>query len=456
VRSPRPRVALPAALATVLVTALAACSSGPSAPTSVSEQTLRAIEADSGFTWEQQAAPLELGVTHTQNSLDSHDPEDATKRGMEILSSGGAIWQNNHLMGFGTDNPEPSPGDYDWDSLDQRMELTEETGGKAMLTLCCAPDWMKGGEAGDTDWSTLEDNPLPEHFGDYAKLAAEAVKRYPQVNRVLVWNELKGFYNQAENRWDYEGYTDFYNQVYRAVKDVRPDIQVGGPYVVLTSLDPGTTDASDQVSGPWGAADQRALDVVDYWLQNKVGADFLAVDASTKTKDDTLPSVLDGTQKYADLDKWLRERSEAHGSDLPIWWAEFYPDVPEGAHPGADSPASATATLASVAAYAQSGASGALLWGPQGDPDLDYAALWTDSSKDDGGRPTPLTAAWQWLVPRLAQGDVEIGRSATSPIVVFRAPDGAVVVNASDQPVQVAADTEAVGPWSITVAPRNS
>jgi hypothetical protein len=451
VRSPRPRAALPAALATVLVTVLAACSGGPSAPTSISEQTLRAIEADSGFAWEQQAAPLELGITHTQNSLDSHDPEDATKRGKEILSSDGAIWQNNHLMGFGTDNPEPSPGDYDWDSLDQRMELTEETGGKAMLTLCCAPDWMKGGEAGDTDWSTLEENPLPEHFGDYAKLAAEAVKRYPQVNRVLVWNELKGFYNQAENRWDYEGYTDFYNQVYRAVKDVRPDIQVGGPYVVLTSLDPGTTDASDQVSGPWGAADQRALDVVDYWLQNKAGADFLALDAATKTKDDTLPSVLDGTQKYADLDKWLRERS-----DLPIWWAEFYPDVPEGAHPGADSPASATATLASVAAYAQSGASGALLWGPQGDPDLDYAALWTDASKEDGGRPTPLTAAWQWLVPRLAQGDVEIGRSAASPIVVFRAPDGAVVVNASDQSVQVAADTEEVGPWSITVVPRNS
>jgi hypothetical protein len=451
VRLPRSLAARLAVLAAVSITGLAACSSGPTGPTSVSEQTLRAIEADSGYTWERQPAPLELGVTHTQHSLDSHDPEDATKRGMEILRDDGAIWQNNHLMGFGTDNPEPSPGDYDWDSLDQRMELTEDTDGKAMLTLCCAPDWMKGGEAGDTDWSTLEDNPLPEHFGDFATLAAEAVKRYPQVDRVLVWNELKGFYNQAANRWDYEGYTEFYNQVYRAVKDVRPDIKVGGPYVVLTSLDPGTTDASDQVTGPWGAVDQRALDVVEYWLKNNVGADFIAVDGATKTKDDTLPSVLDGTQKYADLDRWLRERS-----DLPIWWAEFYPDVPEGAQPGADSPASATATLASVAAYAQSGASGALLWGPQGDPELGYAALWTDATVEDGGRPTPLTAAWQWLVPRLAQGDVEIGRSAASPIVVFRAADGAVVVNASDEAVQVTSDTEAVGPWSITVVPRSS
>ena len=190
-RTPRPLAALRAVLATVavtgLVTGLAACS-GPSAPAPVSEQTLRAIEADPGFTWERQAAPLELGVTHTQHSLDSHDPDKATERGMQILRSDGAIWQNHHLMGFGTTNPEPSPGDYDWDSLDERMELTEETGGKAMLTLCCAPDWMKGGEAGDTDWTLLEENPLPAHYGDFATLAAEAVKRYPQVERVMVWN----------------------------------------------------------------------------------------------------------------------------------------------------------------------------------------------------------------------------------------------------------------------------
>jgi hypothetical protein len=450
VRSPRPLAALLTLLVTGLVTGLAACS-GTSAPAPVTEQTLRAIEADPGFTWERQAAPLELGVTHTQDSLDSHHPDEATERGMQILRSGGAIWQNHHLMGFGTTNPEPSPGDYDWDSLDERMELTEETGGKAMLTLCCAPDWMKGGEAGDTDWTLLEENPLPEHYGDFAKLAAEAVKRYPQVERVMVWNELKGFYNQAANRWDYEGYTDFYNQVYRAVKDARPDVQVGGPYVVLISLDQGEPDASDTVTGPWGAADQRALDVVGYWLQHNVGADFLAIDASTKTRQDTIPSVLDGTQKYADLDRWLRERS-----NLPIWWAEFYPDVPDGAEAGADSPASATATLAAVAAYARSGASGALLWGPQGDPELKYAALWTDATLDDGGQPTPLTAAWQWLVPRLAEGNVEIGRSANSPLLVFRASDGAVVVNPTDETVQVTPDTEPVQGWAVTVVPRRS
>ncbi|MHA6625105.1 hypothetical protein ACU61A_06755 [Pseudonocardia sichuanensis] len=445
-RSPR----LPAAVVAVLAVVLAACSGTTTGtPTSVSEQTLSAIEADSGFTWEQQPAPLELGVTHTQNSLDPHHPDEATERGIEILSDDGAVWENHHLMGFGTSNPEPSPGEYDWDTLDRRMELTEETGNKSMLTLCCAPDWMKGGEEGETDWDLLEDNPLPEFFDDYAALAAAAVERYPQVERVLVWNELKGFYNQAENRWDYEGYTDFYNQVYTAVKNVRSDVQVGGPYVVLTSLDPGTTDASDQVTGPWGAADQRALDVVDYWLAHNVGADFLAVDGSTATRQDTIPDPLAGAQKFADLTNWIHQRT-----DLPVWWAEFYPDVPESETGAADSPASAATTLATIAAYAQSGAAGALLWGPQGH-DLEYAALWTDSTEDGGGQPTPLTAAWQWLVPRLAQGEVEIGRSATQPLVVFRAPDGAVVVNASADEVQVG-DAEPVQPWAITVVPRSS
>jgi hypothetical protein len=369
---------------------------------------------------------------------------------MSVLAAGSGIWQNHHLMGFGTLNPEPSPGEYDWSTLDRRMQLTEETGARTVLTLCCAPDWMKGGEPGETDWSELESDPLPEHYRAYALLAAEAVKRYPQVERVLVWNELKGFYNHDENRWDHEAYTAFYNQVYSAVKAMRPDVLVGGPYVVLTSLDPGTEDSSD-VSGPWGVADQRALDVVDYWLTNNVGADFLVVDGSTSTRQETRPERVDvGAQKFADLTAWLRERS-----DLPIWWAEFYPDVPEAAAEtaGPSSPASAVATLAAVAAYAEAGVSGALLWGPQGHS-LRYAALWTDSTESGGGRPTPLTAAWQWLVPRMAAGEVEIGRSPSLPLLAFRAPDGTVLVNLSGAPVSLTPGSTPLTPWSIAVSGR--
>ena len=59
-------------------------------------------------------------------------------------------------MGWGGGNPEPSPGKYDWGSLDVRVETMRRTGARMVITLCCAPDWMKGGEPGETDWSNLE------------------------------------------------------------------------------------------------------------------------------------------------------------------------------------------------------------------------------------------------------------------------------------------------------------
>jgi len=441
-----------AAVLALLAVAVVGCSSGgaepePAGTAPLSEETRRALQLDGDWGWQRQAGPLELGVTHTQYSLDATEPADARQRGVDILSEPGGVWQNHHLMGFGTLNPEPAPGEYDWSSLDRRMQLTKDTGGRNVLTLCCAPDWMKGGTPGETDWSRLEEAPEGDFFDDFANLAAEAVRRYPQVERVLVWNELKGFYRDSLNRWDYEGYTKLYNRVYDAVKAVRPDVAVGGPYAVLTSIDPGQPDAS-AVGGDWGVADQRALDIVDYWLDNNVGADFIAVDGSTSTRQGTVPTPLDvGARKFADLTTWLRERTE-----LPIWWAEFYADVPTDVQGGPTSKASAAATLTAVAAYAQSGTSAALLWGPQGHS-LEYAALWTDATGDDGGRPTPLTEGWQWLVPRLADGKVEIGRSPTMPLVAFRAPDGVLVVNTTGDPIEVPSGAESLPAWSITLTP---
>jgi hypothetical protein len=426
-----------AVLVALLAVVLSACTPaepadpGPDAPTGQ-------------WRWTPQADRLQLGVTHTRKSLDPHHPDDARDRGVAILEHG-AVWQNHHLMGFGTLNPEPAPGEYDWESLDRRMRLTEDTSARTVLTLCCAPDWMKGGVPGETDWSRLEDDPLPAHYAAFAALAATAVQRYPQVERVLVWNELKGFYRSDLNRWDQEGYTALYNEVYRAVKAVRPDVQVGGPYVVLGSLDDGRPDASD-LRGPWGAIDRRALDVVDHWLAHKVGADFVAVDGNTKTRDGTRPAGVDvGAQKYAAVNRWLRTRT-----DLPIWWAEFYPDVPAGVAAGPSSPASAAAMLAAVAAHAETGARAALLWGPQAD-ELAYAALWTDSTEPDGGRPTPLTAAWTWLVPRLAEGRVQIGRSPDRSVVAFRADDGEVRVNLTGAPADPGDGGPALPPWGVDV-----
>jgi Glycosyl hydrolases family 39 len=438
-----------AALCAVLAVALTACSGGATPAPSPSGVTKQAIPFDGNWNWVQQPNKTELGVTHTQDSLNADEPDAARESGQAILSNNSAIWQNVHLMGFGTLNPEPAPGQFDWSSLDDRMQLVKDTNGKAMLTLCCSPDWMKGGPNGATDWDKLEKAPLPEHFQDFANLAAAAVQRYPQVQRVLVWNELKGFYNDDQNRWDYEGYTQLYNDVYKAIKAVRPDVQVGGPYAVITSMDPGQPNSSP-LQGDWGVVDQRSLDIIDYWLANSVGADFIAVDGGTGTQQRTKPTSLDeGSQKFAAVDNWIQQRTK-----LPIWWAEYYPDVPDGADPGQSSPASAAADLAAVGAMARSGTAGALKWGPQGSDSLHYAALWTDSSEDGGGKPTPLTSSWQWLVPRLAKGNVEIGHSPTQSLLAFRAPDGALVVNTSGEPVTIGSDS--IPAWGVALTDQQA
>ncbi|MFC5995858.1 hypothetical protein ACFQE5_16740 [Pseudonocardia hispaniensis] len=446
-RPPRPRPAVLGALLFALITAIVAGCSGPAPdtkPSTVVDASAGAIDLDNGWTWRPQVNRLELGVTHTQHSLDSSEPADARARGERILADDSGIWQNQHLMGFGALNPEPSPGDFNWDSLDRRMQLIKDTHGRTVLTLCCAPDWMKGGSAGQTDWSKLEKAPDPDHFDDFAQLSAAAVQRYPQIERVLVWNELKGFYHKDENRWDYEGYTELYNKVYTAVKAVRPDVQIGGPYAVMTSLRPGTENASD-LAGPWGAVDKRALAILEYWLAHNVGADFIAVDGSTATRNGGAPEQIDvGAQKFAAVTAWIRERTP-----LAVWWAEFYADPAPGATGGAASPASAAATLATVAAFAGSGVSVALLWGPQGSS-LEYSALWTDSTEPEGGTPTPLTRAWTWLVPRLAKGGVEIGRSTTQPLLAFRTDDGAVIVNLTGEDVPVPGH-EPVPGWGIAL-----
>lgn len=440
-------VAVLVLLTTIGLVAACTATTGPTGP-SVSPDTVRSIDLGDGWTWQKQADRLELGVTHTQESLDEDEPADARDRGTQVLADSGSAWQNQHLMGFGTLNPEASPGQYDWRSLDARMQLIRDTGGRTVLTACCSPDWMKGGDPGQTDWSRIEDAPLPGNYQAFADLTAMAVQRYPQIERVQVWNELKGFFSAELNRWDYEGYTELYNKVYTAVKAVRPDVQVGGPYMSITSVVPGSVFAAPELAGPWGAADHRTLDVVRYWLQHNVGADFLVIDgpSAIQATNQKPESVAVGAQKFADVTSWIRQQSP-----LPIWWGEFYSDVPQGVTAGPAAPASTVSTLAAVAAMARSGTSVALLWGPQGIDSLKFSSLWTSSSNPDGGRPTPLVDAWKWLAPRLQAGDVEIGTSASKPLLAFRAPDGAVVVNLTGDAVEVAAGHDPLPGWATVV-----
>ena len=362
-----------------------------------------------GETRDWGSAHLLLGVTHAQYSLDP-DLAPAQRAAGERILGATALLQNQHIMGFGALNPEPAPGEFDWSSLDSRMDLIAHTRGTPVITLCCAPDWMKGGSPGTTDWNRLTDAPLPGHYADFADLAATVALRYPQVRYFQVWNELKGFWDTSANTWDAAGYTDFYNQVYDAVKRARPDAVIGGPYAVFTTF-PSASQAGP-LSGPYGQLDERVAQFYRYWNEHKHGADFVAVDASTAN-----PAA---NALYADVTRWVRALT-----GLPVWWSEFYPGAPAGTDE-----ARAAATLDAVAQAATAGASAMLLWQPQASADLPYAALWTDPS-DGPIEPTSLTAAWTWLAPRLAAGSVRIARDVPGDLLWFSDGHQTLTVNLS-------------------------
>jgi hypothetical protein len=325
---------------------------------------------------------LALGVTHTQHSADSWGNPSAVAAARQLLRTS-TVYQNQHVMGWGAENPEPARGQFDWTTLDARMELILSTGGVPVITLCCAPDWMKGGPPGTTDWSKLEAAPLPAHYADFAALAAAVAHRYPQVRHYQVWNELKGFWNSGANRWDYEGYTQLYNQVYDALKGVDPGIQVGGPYAVMDN-DPAHQGlpsgfGNPTLQGAYGSIDPRTLDILSYWLTNKHGADFVSLDGLATTPGDPFGA----SQAFVDVAAWLQTQTQ-----LPLWWAEWFV-TPWGGAEYPDQQQNAVLTDALIA-FARSGASAALRWQPQADPGRNDESVWTDSRQPGGGQPLPF------------------------------------------------------------------
>lgn len=202
---------------------------------------------------------FETGITHTQHGLDVVGDPASVERAKRLLAAA-TRYHNVHLMGWGTMNPNPAPGVYDWESLDRRLDMVRSIPGAVpVLTLCAAPDWMKGGESGKTDWSRIEVAPRPEHYQDFADLAATVARRYPHVRHFQVWNEMKGLWKPSTNNWDYENYTRLYNRCYDALKKVNPQIQVGGLYLVIEGTGSGK-DATWATEAPIRA---RQWDVIN-------------------------------------------------------------------------------------------------------------------------------------------------------------------------------------------------
>ena len=216
---------------------------------------------------------LRVGITHTQVSLEPGGDPGALARARAALRPVAAL-QNQHLYGWGASNPEPSPGVFDWRSLDRRVDVMRRLGTTPVITLCCAPDWMTRLGTPTSRYPLLP--PTDAHVKDFADLAARVARRYPDVRRFVVWNEMKGLWDPKAHAWDVKRYTRLYNAVHDALKAVDPHLLVGGPYLNVR----GTGSRSlgrhgRQTADPLLKADRQAL---RFWLHHNHGADFVAID----------------------------------------------------------------------------------------------------------------------------------------------------------------------------------
>jgi hypothetical protein len=367
------------------------------------------------------------GAIHLAKSLDGSGDPVAVKSGRDALHAATHL-ETQWLMGNGAANPEPSPGVYSWTSLDFRINKVMAGADEVVLTAVGAPDWMKGGVAGQTDWSKLDVAPRPDYYDEYADLVAAAVQRYPSIASVQVWSELRGFWLTTQNRWDYENYTRLYNLVYQRVKAVRPTVKVGGPYVAIAS-NGGPHFYNSKIGGTWGWIDQRALDAIAYWLHNNVGADFIAVDAQNRNKD-----AVQATDEFATLDKfgvfvsWLRGLDPITypgAAQLPLRWTEWYALT----FNSADSDAKKNALIgAGLIRTIKTGSESASFWGVTGDKTGHYwlnalttpnyeLTLLTDSSVVGGGQPTVMYPTVRAFDERFGVGTPILVDGNTNPNV---------------------------------------
>jgi len=354
----------------------------------------------------------------------------AEQRSVTVASTLTGTFEDVAIMGWGPGSPEVSPGVYNFTGIAKQLAFVEASGGIPVITLCGAPSWMTGGEAGTTNWALLGNPPLPQYYQAFATLSAAIAQAFPQVEYFAVWSELRGFWSPTTHSWDAAAYTDMYNDVYTAVKAVRPDAMVGGPYVSVHSLAGPPSVQDPTPSGAWGHLDPISLAAISYWLSNNVGADFVAVDGRAYTNNEGLTTdPLTSTDKYAAVDQWLSSQTS-----LPIVWMESHVLPDPTAYSQQQQAALRVATLLQMAS---SGASLGMQWNPVQSTGWDEGD-WTTAALLYGGAPTVLAgelpavmqvlAAPVTLVSGTPPGTLEATGVDGTVTVTYSATTGTVTV----------------------------
>lgn len=380
----------------------------------------REVRAPGGGHIAAHAARATASVSPTYHyGFDLSNQEPGTGSGptasaKQVLAKFAGSYVDQSLMGFGASaNPEPRPGVYDMSGLAQRLSLITSAGGIPVISLIGVPTWMRPGS------TTYFDPPAPQYYTAFAELCAHVAASFPQVKYFVVWNEMKGFLVSG-NTYNYVGYTQMYNDVFAAIKAVRPTAMVGGPYASLTawaSPHPGVTST---LTGAYGYVNQGMLTALSYWLAHEAGADFVAIDGATRNADKGKQQTdpVTAATLYATVDAWIRSRTS-----LPIWWMES-----NIAPAGWTAAQGAAARVATVAEMAASGASVGMQWQPQEESDIRDEGLWTSTLVAGGGQQTTLATDLLATLPVLEHGPVLAGGEPVGVLVAGDAT-GWVAVN---------------------------
>lgn len=296
-------------------------------------------------------------------SVHSQDRGGTTKAKLATA----AYVQNQHLIGFGS-NVDPQPGDgspYNWSFMDSTFGFPTSATGyfsvaqERCLTICGAPphmrspkvpgQWDPTGVRSGAQLTSLSEYipPNSSWFQEYANLAAAFALRYPHVKYFQVWNEMKGFYiaspyggasivpagsglpqqsGGTSNRWWMEGYTAMYNKIYTAIKTVRPDAVIVGPYCVLNGFNwDQSSDWADDAfpydyQGAWGYGDKKVLSLLEYFIRCCTGCDALCYDYRNQTKDSGSPVYYNPASvpaSPAPSNIWITNPD--HGNHARLW-----------------------------------------------------------------------------------------------------------------------------------------
>lgn len=392
---------------------------------------------------QEMTSRFQLGVGHTHKGVDQPGADSvAVERAKALIQEAQPAFQNTHIIGWGVGNLQKEPGgELNWSSLDRRIAMMRELEIPIVITLCTAPGWMK--TRGQETWK-MNTRPEQEHFDAFVELCVEVAKRYPDVRHFQVWNEFKGFWDGSRNTWNAELYTEMYNKIYDALKAHDPELQVGGLYLIIEGTGSGHLGYKGwQTAEPITARNRR---VIEYWLENKHGADFICIDKGLKDFHDKNPysavELIGFTENFGSICRQVREMT-----DLPIWWAEYYAASGTQYQRGA--------AFASIYYHMlKNDTSVALLWNPiAGEVPCQMI---TDVKDPDGGRAEPHYAVFQAFSEHFGPGKpIYRTRSSTDRIEVLASDTATMLINKYDVAARVEMDGERLRlrPYEVRVIP---